>query len=280
MKKSFYRFGQGHKSASVGLCTILLLLSFQTFAQNQNRQNDAARSVNALLNFATRLDREDRNYLLDREKFTLPDRATPLAHAVLSAIAQTAGSPDTLNRGQRAQAIHEAMSEVIKPSEIAATVFAQEREFFKENERAKKITKEMAKAIEEKLSNHNDFKLASIEEKIDSKDREREQKFERFGNQEEKDRSDLVSKIANFNDGKESKSKELERLAFNKTDNGRSGSGDKGGNGGGGVGKKDDTPAVVKAADGGAGADNAQAGSNNGNGSSDDNDKDKDKGKK
>lgn len=249
MKTGLHRFKHGAKSLGMGLF-VFLLLPFQTFAQN--RQADAARSVNAILNFATQSDREDRNRTLERERFSLPDRASPVAHTVLGAITQTAGSPDTINRGQRAAVIHEAMSEVIKPSEVAANVIHEDKGFKDDNERAEKITKEMAKTIEGKLSSHNDFKLAAIEEKRDFKEREREQKFE---DRTSSNRSDLVSQITDFNNGKEGRSKELERLAFNKSDNGRSGKGGGGGNASVSKkdegGKKDDTPASPKSNDAG-----------------------------
>ena len=229
MKTIVHRFAKNFgcmaESIIVGVFVLLILAPLHSFAQSRN---DAARSVNALLNYASRSDREDRNRTLER--FTLPDHASPMAQSVLSAIAQTAGSSDTINRGQRAAAIHEAMSEVITPSEIAGNVIHEDKGFKDNNERAEKITKEMAKAIEEKLSSHSDFKLAAIEDRKEfrDKEREREQKFEeKFGDREHKDRANLVSQITNFNDGKESKSKELERLAFNKTDNGRSGKGGK-----------------------------------------------------
>ena len=227
MKTIVHRFAKNFgcmaESIIVGVFVLLILAPLHSFAQSRN---DAARSVNALLNYASRSDREDRNRTLER--FTLPDHASPMAQSVLSAIAQTAGSSDTINRGQRAAAIHEAMSEIITPSEIAGNVIHEDKGFKDNNERAEKITKEMAKAIEEKLSSHNDFKLAAIEDRKEFRDKEREQKFEeKFGDRSHSERSDLVSQVANFNNGKESKSKELERLAFNKTDNGRSGKGGK-----------------------------------------------------
>ncbi|MBI2646326.1 MAG: hypothetical protein HYW85_04755, partial [Deltaproteobacteria bacterium] len=123
MKTIVHRFSKNFgcmaESIIVGVFVLLFFTPFDSFAQSRN---DAARSVNALLNYASRSDREDRNRTLERERFTLPNHASPLAHAVLSAIAQTAGSSDTMNRGQRAAAIHEAMSEVITPSEIAGNV--------------------------------------------------------------------------------------------------------------------------------------------------------------
>ncbi|MBI3019583.1 MAG: hypothetical protein HYY61_06825 [Deltaproteobacteria bacterium] len=239
MKTCLHRFGAGSRSVSIGLF-VFLLLPFQTFAQNRA---DAVRSVNAILNFAARSDSEDRNITLEGERFTLTDRSSPVTHAVLSAIAQTAGSADTLNGG-RAAAVHEDTSEVIKPSEIAAAVFSQG----KSELRAEKITKEIAKAIEEKLSTHSDFKLAEREDRKELREKEREEKFGDGQDRNHSERADLISQVTNFNDGKEGRSKELERLAFNKTENGRSES--KGGRDDK-ADKKDDTPSVAKGNAGG-----------------------------
>lgn len=217
MKKVIHRLGQWRKSLGVSLF-VLFLFPLQAVAQSRadGPRADGARAVNALLNFATRVDEQDRNR--SREPFTLPDQASPVAHAVLSAIAQTAGSPETINQGQRAQAIHEAMSEVIRPDEIASQVLEEKRAFRSDDERAGKITKEIAKAIEEKFSTHSDFKLASREERKELKEQEREQKFEeKYGDTQQDQRASLlISQIINFNDGKVGKSKELELLAFSK----------------------------------------------------------------
>ena len=251
MKTIIQRFIRVAESLGLGILFLITFAPMYSFAQS--READAARSVNALLNFATRSDPEDRNRNSERERFTLPDHASPVAHAVLSAIAQTAGSADTINHGQRAQAIHEAMSEVINPQEIAANVIHEDKhedkdfkDAAKDIKRAEKITNEIAKAIENKLSTQSDFKVASVEQKKDLIEREREQKFEeKFESQEHNDRADLLSQVTNFNDGKESKSKELERLASNKSENGRSGASEN--KASEGSSKKDDTSVSAKA---------------------------------
>lgn len=100
-----------------------------------------------------------------REKYTLPQQASPVAHAVLAAIARTSGSSDTINKGQRAAAIQAALAEVkhrdevIDPESIAVRVKIKGN--FSESELSAKINHEIARAIERKLIAGNGFKFKS-----------------------------------------------------------------------------------------------------------------------
>lgn len=98
---------------------------------------DTASSVNDLIQGAT------------QEKYT---SRSPVAQSVLGAIERTAGSSDTINHGQRAQAIQEAL----EPFKIAKDALKDQKDG------DKNIEKAMANAIEKSLREGNTLNIASF----------------------------------------------------------------------------------------------------------------------
>lgn len=163
--------------ATLGVC-------FAPFALGQ----DSAKSVTDLIQGVTSSS--------ESETLT-PSKASPVAQAVLGAIERTSGSSDTINKGQRAQAIQEAL----EPFKIAKDIAKEEK---REDKLTEKVEKAMAKAIEKNLSENDSFTVSSFKE--DGKGNNSDPVEEREKAAEEKIKR-LVAGLAGF-----SKKTELEKL--------------------------------------------------------------------